>query len=376
MNRIKSAVRHYLKNADLLLLGLALVASCFGLVLVFSATRSFGTSKFVLVQGSAIALGAVGFVLASLVDYERLGTFWRVVFVLNLLLQASTYFLGESGDSGNRSWIRFGGIGIQPGEIGKTLLIFTLARHLSVLRTRINAPLSVLQLCIHVALPAGLVYVASEDFGMAIMYFLIFFIMLFASGMNLGWLAGMAGTAVTGLFVFWDKLPKYQRDRILVVFDPSINPDKAFQAERGMMAIGSGQLSGQGLLDGRMTQGSLLPAKHTDFIFASAAEELGFIGASAIILILTLIVVRLFVNAARSDNMQSYLLCAGMGGMIMMQTLINVGMCLGIMPVIGLTLPLFSYGGTSLAVTLASLGMAAGVRLRQTPTWLRDRQVM
>lgn len=376
MNRIKSAIRHYLKNADLLLLGLALLASGLGLVLVFSATRSFGTTKFVVVQGAAIALGVLGFILASLVDYERLGAFWRIVFVLNVLLQASTYFLGESGDSGNRSWIRFAGIGIQPGEIGKTLLIFTLAKHISLLRTKLNAPFSVLQLCLHVAIPAGLVYVASEDFGMAIMYFLIFFIMLFASGMSLGWLGGMAGTAVVGLFVFWDKLPKYQRDRILVVFDPSINPDKAFQAERGMMAIGSGQVSGQGLLDGRMTQGGLLPAKHTDFIFASAAEELGFIGATVIILLLTLIVVRLFINGARADNLQTYLLCVGMGGMIMAQTLINIGMCLGIMPVIGLTLPLFSYGGTSIAVTLASLGMTAGVRLRQTPSWLRNRELM
>ena len=185
-------------------------------------------------------------------------------------------------------------------------------------------------------------------------------------------MGGLTVTAGVGLAVVWPYLPDYQRLRILVVFEPELSEKYAYQAKQGMMAIGSGQVTGEGFLNGRMTQASSgLPAKHTDFIFATAGEEWGFIGCVAIILLLTAIILRIYYDSTRASDPFGRLMCIGIGGMLMVQTLINIGMCAGIMPVIGLTLPFFSYGGTSAAISLACLGFVCGFVLRQKPSWLR-----
>ena len=374
MQRIMQAVKSYIRAADLLLLALATVSSGFGLVLIYSATRSFDTNRYVLIQAAAVALGVLGFVIASLIDLERIAPIWKVLFFLNIALQCSLFVFGVEGDTGNRSWIRFEalGIGIQPAELGKILFIFTLSRHIYELKDKINAPLTVAKLAFHGVFTAGVVYVTSNDLGMVIVYLLIFYILLFCSGISLLWMGGLTVTACVSLAVVWPYLPDYQRLRILVVFEPELSEKHAYQGKQGMMAIGSGQIAGEGFLSGRMTQASSgLPAKHTDFIFATAGEEWGFIGCVAIILLLTAIVLRIYYDSTRASDLFSRLMCIGVGGMLMVQTLINIGMCAGIMPVIGLTLPFFSYGGTSVAISLTCLGFVCGFILRQKPSWLR-----
>lgn len=377
-HNIPKACKNYLRTADILLLLLAAAASCCGLVLIYSATRSFGTNRYVLIQAASVALGVLGFIIASHIDLDRIGPWWRVVFVLNIGLQCLLFKFGVEGNTGNRSWIRFDDwglpIGIQPAELGKILFILTFSRHIYELRDRLNAPLSVLQLLVHAGLTAGVVYVTSKDFGMAIVYLLIFYVLFFASGVSLAWVGALTVTGGAGLAVLWPYLPDYQRLRILVVFEPELSERYAYQGKQGMMAIGSGQLTGEGFLSGRMTQaGSGLPAKHTDFIFATAGEEWGFIGCVLIIVLLSAIVFRIFYDSTQTNDLFSRLMCIGIGGMLMVQILINIGMCAGVMPVIGLTLPFFSYGGTSSAVTLTCLGLVSGFIMRQKPRWLRDR---
>lgn len=367
-------IKTYLHTADILLLVLALAASGFGLVLIYSATRSFDTNRYVLVQAAAIFLGVIGFIIASFIDLDRIAPAWRIIFFINIGLQCLLFVFGVEGDTGNRSWIRFGslGIGVQPAEIGKILFILTFSRHICELHDKINAPLTVVQLGLHALITAGVVYVTSEDLGMVIVYLFIFLILLFSSGISLAWIGGLTVLGGAGIAVVWPFLPEYQRLRILVVFEPELSDRYAYQGKQGMMAIGSGQLAGEGFLSGRMTQASSgLPAKHTDFIFATAGEEWGFIGCLVIVFLLTAIVLRIFYDSAHTNDQFARLMCLGVGGMLMVQTLINIGMCMGIMPVIGLTLPFFSYGGTSMAISLACLGFISGFVMRLKPSWLR-----
>ena len=185
-------------------------------------------------------------------------------------------------------------------------------------------------------------------------------------------MGGLTAAGGSALGILWPFLSENQQLRILVVFEPELSDRYAYQAKQGMMAIGSGQLTGEGFLDGRMTQAaSGIPAKHTDFIFATAGEEWGFIGCLVIIALLTAIVLRIFYDSAHTNDQFARLMCLGIGGMLMVQTLINIGMCMGIMPVIGLTLPFFSYGGTSAAISLTCLGFVSGFVMRLKPSWLR-----
>ena len=181
-----------------------------------------------------------------------------------------------------------------------------------------------------------------------------------------------AGVAVASVPVLWNfVLKKYQITRILVLFDPSIDPQAALQTTYGKIAIGSGQLTGQGLTHGTMTQLQYVPENQTDYIFSVAGEELGFLGCMAIILLLSLLIARLFYVSYRASTPFSSLLAVGVAGMFLFQTFMNIFMNVGLLPVMGLTLPFFSYGGTSVLTMYAALGIAAGVRMREKPSWLQ-----
>ena len=369
-----SAVRRWCGRADWWLIALALAVSLFGLVLIFSASRGLNNpNKFVIVQAAGLALGMIGFLILSVMEFERFPRAWLLIFVFNILFNLSLCVLGVADDTGNRSWIPLvGGINVQPGEVGKLLFIFTLGSHIYALRDKLNAPLSILQLGAHMGVTAVAVYIFSSDLGVTLMYPLIFITMLFAAGVSLWWMGGICLAGVGCLPILWKFMGQGQKDRILVVFDPSISPKRAWHAQQSTIAIGNGQLTGTGLTQGIRVQNGWVPGRQTDSIFAVCGEELGFIGCCALLLLLTALVVRIFVDAARTTNRMGALFCAGVGGMFMWQILINVGMMLGIVPVIGLTLPLCSYGGTSMVTTFAALGLVCGACMRQTPNWLRN----
>lgn len=371
--RIWSAVRRWLKKADLMLLLFALCVSIFGLVLIYSASRGLeNPNKYVIVQAAGLLMGLFGFIFLSIMEFERFPRAWLPVFAFNILFNLSLRWLGVAGTTGNKSWIPlFGGINVQPGEVGKLLFIFTFACHLYTLRDKLNAPLSILQLCAHMGITAGAVYIFSKDLGVTLMYPLIFLTMLFFAGVSIWWIGGICAMGA-GLAPFaWQFMSDNQKNRILVVFEPGISPEKAYHAKQSMIAIGHGQLTGTGLTEGLRVQNGWVPGRQTDSIFSVCGEELGFIGCCALLLLLTALVIRIYADGARSSNPLGALFCAGVGGMFMWQVLINVGMMLGVVPVIGLTLPLVSYGGSSAVITFASLGLVCGARMRQTPSWLR-----
>ncbi len=357
-------MRDYLLGVDLLLLLLCVLSAAAGIVLIRSATMSFGTDRYVRTQLIAASVGVIVFIAASVVPTKWLTRLWLPLLIFNIALQISPRFLG-SWQSGNRSWIHIGSLSFQPGELGKVLFIITFSAHLRRVSEDLSSALSVLQLVLHWGVIAGCVALFSRDDGMALQYLFIGLVMLFAAGLKFRWFAAGALCAAVAAPLIWRyAMDEYQQLRILVIFDPSLDAAKAYQAAQTRRAIGSGLLTGQGYLQGSLTQRSLIPAKHTDAIFAVAGEEFGFLGAMAVVLLLTLIILRCLVLSARAYGSADAVLCAGMAGMLIFQTVVNIGMNIGLLPVIGLTLPFFSYGGTSLVTMFGAMGIVAGIRYR------------
>ncbi|MCD8355580.1 MAG: rod shape-determining protein RodA [Clostridia bacterium] len=362
MQNIKEKISRYFQTMDYVLLILALCCSAFGLVLIFSATHAMndGSTRYMAIQSLAIVLGLAGFTVISSIDLERFTPMWRLVFLINVLFQLSLVIFGyENG--GNKSWLRFGGIGIQPAELGKLLFIFTFAKHINLLRYRLNRVKSLVQLGVHLLVIMAAIILPSKDVGMSLPYVFIAVLMLFAAGLSLKWFAGGAILACAAVPILWQILNDVQRDRILVLFDPSIAPDTYWQQQQSRIAIGAGKLFGAGFLKGSQTQNNMLPEKQTDFIFGVAGEEWGLLGCMMIVIALIALIFRVFYVAFHAPSQISSLLCVGIGSMLLFQTFENIFMCLGIGPVMGLTLPFFSYGGSSIVTMFLALGIVVGV---------------
>ncbi|MGO5027554.1 FtsW/RodA/SpoVE family cell cycle protein [Candidatus Agathobaculum pullicola] len=370
-------VTHYIKNTDLYLVILALVCSGYGMVMIYSATLNpvtvfDGSTRNLIIQGAAIIMGLCAFVVMSLIDLEGMSGWWKIFVLINIGLQFLLFTPLGMSVNGQRAWLDLGLTSLQPGELGKLIFIFTLAAHISEIKDHISEWRGLFVIGLHTLIMMGAVVIASGDTGMAIQYFMIALIMLFAAGLSLKWLGAGLGLGIVSIPIIWNFILKdYQKTRILVLFDPSIDPNASMQATYGKIAIGSGQISGQGLTHGTMTQMQLVSENQTDYIFSVAGEELGFIGCMLIICLLGLLILRLFYVSYRASTMFSALLAVGVGGMFLFQTFMNIFMNVGLLPVMGLTLPFFSYGGTSVVTMYAALGIAAGVRMREKPSWLQ-----
>lgn len=383
MNNLPSSLREFLRRGDVLLLGLCCVSTLYGILLIASATHSYGTYKFVLIQSAALGLGVLLFILFSFLDIEQFTNRWKLILLFNVLFIASLAVFGVEGGTGNRSWLRpsWFPVGIQPAEVVKITFVLLLAKQISVLQEDgINTLRSVFLLAAHVALMAGLIMGASHDAGMTLVYLFIFICMTFTAGVKLRWFALAFGAGGGAFALAWIRglIPEYMRNRILVIMDHSLDPlGVGWQQNRSLLALGSGGLFGQGLFHGTQTQqasSNALPAKHTDFIFSVAGEELGMLGCLLIILLLAAIVIRCVYVATHAQDSMSALICVGIAGMLVFQTVENIGMCLFLTPVIGLTLPFFSYGGSSIVTLFAAMGIVSGVKMRTLPSWLRDRR--
>lgn len=370
-------ITHYIKNTDLYLAILALVCSGYGMVLIYSATLNpatvfDGSTRNLFIQGAAIVIGLGAFVVMSLIDLEGMSGWWKIFVLVNIGLQFLLFTPLGTEVNGQRAWLDLGVTRLQPGELGKLIFIFTLAAHISEIKEHISEWRGLFVIGLHTLIMMGAVVIASGDTGMAIQYFMIALIMLFAAGLSLKWLGAGLGLGIISIPIVWNFILKdYQKTRILVLFDPSIDTDASMQATYGKIAIGSGQISGQGLTHGTMTQMQLVSENQTDYIFSVAGEELGFIGCMLIICLLGLLILRLFYVSYRASTTFSSLLGVGVGGMFLFQTFMNIFMNIGLLPVMGLTLPFFSYGGTSVVTMYAALGIAAGVRMREKPSWLQ-----
>ena len=359
----------------MLLLGLCLVSTVFGIILIASATNVEHTHRYVIIQSAAAVIGIGLYVVFSLIDIDIMAQKWRLLLVFSVLLLLSLLFFGVSDNTGNRAWIRFAGIGIQPAEIVKIPFIILLAKfmcHLHETRGLSNV-WSVPQLVVLLALYVGLIVRISADMGSALVYVFIFALMLWVGGLQLRWFA-IGGALVAALFPFvWRHFfTERYRMRILAPYDPTIDPegiDIKYHVKQSLAAMSHGGLTGSGLFHGSKTQSGSVFAQHTDFIFSVAAEELGFFGCMLIIVLLTAIIVRCIYVGTQSKKQMDLLVCTGIAAMLIFQMLENIGMCVGLTPVIGLTLPFFSYGGSSVITMFAAMGIVSGIKMRSRSGW-------
>lgn len=368
MNKFWRAVKVYIKTSDMILLFISLACTIYGMLLIHSVT---GGGSQLIIQIVATVLGIGMFVLFSVVDVDILADRSKALYLISLLFICLLIPFGVAGDSGNKAWIRFGPIGIQPAEVVKFLFIIILARLMITLHDRrgsISKPLSVLAMVLVFGGLFGLIVVISADLGSALVYFFIFAVMLFVGGLSLWWfLAGFGALALAGPFLWKYFLNDNQKARILAPYDPSVDPTGlgiTWHANQSVSAISGGGFTGQGLGQGKMTQSGSMPGQHTDFIFSVAGEELGFIGCAVIILLLLALIIRCFWVASHCNYPLGMLVCSGIGAMFIAQTVENIGMCLKLTPVVGLTLPFFSYGGSSILTNFIAIGIVSGIKMR------------
>ena len=330
------------------------------------------TANAIYVQIGAIVIGLALFVIFSYVDIDIIADKSILLFAFSVLFILTLVFWGEGEIVGRRAWLRFWGIGIQPAEIVKVTFIIIVAKMMMNFKERktLNSFLSIMQLGIIFVIMFLLVWRVSEDIGTALVYLAIFVIMLFLGGVRMRWF--IIGGVVIGLIapIFANYvLEPHQIDRIRAPFVSAYEIDPTgryvtWQVSQGLAAISGGGIFGQGLGNGSLTQSGWVPVQHTDFIFTVAAEELGFVGAFFVILLLSAIIVRCIYVGVKSNNPLGLIVCAGVAAMFITQTIMNLGMVLDVMPVIGVTLPFFSYGGSSIVTCFAAAGIVSGIKMR------------
>ena len=375
MKKAMPYIKDFFRRADMLLLALCLACAVYGLIAIWSATLYTGNpARYIIIQLIGIGLGVGGYVVITVIDLDIFAGHWKWLYAAAAVLFLLLIAIGQGDETtGNKAWIRIGSIGIQPTEIIKLAFIIVLGKQLVHLKTRgeLNSFLSIAQLAGHFILMFAVIILITSDLGSALVYFIIFAVMMFMAGVRIYWfMIGFAAIAAMIPLAWTFVLQDYQKNRILAPYDPSIDPDNTgvnWQTHQAEIAIGSGQLTGTGLGHGTQTQSGATFGQHTDFIFAVIGEELGMIGCCLVLLLLMAVVIRCIQVGLRSGDNLSALVCIGVASSIVFQTIENVGMCVGIAPVVGITLPFFSYGGSSVASTFMAMGLVSGVRYRPKP---------
>ena len=372
-------MRHYIeelkdffKKGDMVLLVLCLVVAGFGVICIASATSAEkfgGNFKYIAIQIISIGLGVLMYALVSSIDLDYLSEHRGLMVAFNIFLLLLLIPFGTDNNTGNRSWLHFPGfpVNVQPAEICKITYIIIMASVMSSHQNRISHPVSVLHMLMHLGILVGLNLGLSSDMGVSLIFVFIFIGMAFAGGVSLWWFALAIGSIAAAFPILWQFLGQYQRNRILILFDPTIDPqgiNERYHSKINLQSLTGGGLMGQGLFQGNRTQGGNLFAQHTDYIFSSMGEELGFAGCVLIMVLELAIIARCIYVGVRCQDYMRRLVCYGAASALMFQLMINVGMCIGVMPVIGLTLPLISYGGSSVVTIFAMLGLVSGAYAR------------
>ena len=342
--------------------------SVISIVTILSAVENFGKSKLVMQVAMFVVGNFIMLIVANLDYHWVLDKLWLPMIVFSVLILTITLLVGSSGENmvtENKSWLVVLKIGerkimIQPSEFVKLTLTCTFAKHLDVVKDRVNHPMTLVGLAVHAGAVVGLIFL-SGDYGVALIYGGFLATMLLCAGLSLWYFAGGGMAAVLGFPLAWKYVLKdYHRKRIIVGFNPELDPEgKGWQPLLSKDCIANGGFFGIGLRQSGFYE--VLTASHTDFIFATICEKYGLVGGTLVIILLAAMVMRVAMigYGARGDS--GMLLCAGIFGCLFFQTLLNVGMCLAVLPVIGITLPFLSCGGSSMLATYIMMGMAHSV---------------
>ena len=356
--------RRLLQNVDWLLLGAALFIIGLSLVCLWSLNPGRGISALMWRQLSWVGVGLVGLLVVVSVDYRNLVRFAPVFYVVGVGLLLSVFILGRTV-SGARRWIHVGPLTVQPSELFKLIFIITLAWALTSARGERLSRVALVGTFVLLGVPFFLV-VKQPDLGTALVLVPVLGATLVGLGLRMKVLGGLALGSVALMPLAWFMLKPYQRDRLLVYLDPFRDPlGTAYNVIQAKIAIGSGQLLGKGIGGATQSRLAFLPERHTDFIFAVFAEMWGFLGCLVLIVAYALLVLRGFEIAAGTRETRGRILALGVTSVFAVQILINIGMVTGLLPIVGIPLPLMSYGGSSMVVSLTALGLLISIRMRQ-----------
>ena len=362
------------RKGDMVLLLLCVVTTAFGCLAVASATNDVGSLRFVLMQVVASIIGIGLYAIMSSVDAAYFAEKkWNMV-AFNLILLSLLLVFGTDNGTGNKSWLDFKILpfNIQPAEICKITCILILATVMASNQNKISSVKSIVQLGFQVGLLAVVNLILSHDMGVSLIFIFIAAGMAFAGGISIIWfLLGISGIVLVSPILWTKVLSNYQKLRIRILFDPSLDAagtGPRYHTMQSLRTLSGGGFNGQGLFNGHRTQHSALYAQHTDYIFSAIGEELGFLGCMLVMILMIAIIARCIWVGCHSQDYMRRMICFGAASALIFQVTSNVGMCIGITPVIGLTLPFISYGGSSLVSLYAMLGLVSGVYARPSPT--------
>ena len=360
------------QHIDLLTLLLVTAIISIGVTTVYSATYAQAQnhmSAFVVRQVFWSCGGAVLMFALLLVDYRRLERYAYIIYVVALVLLAAASVVGHLR-SGSRRWVSLGPVAIQPSELAKLALIIVLARFFH--RDNPRESYGIKDVLLPAALFAvpALLTLAQPDLGSAAVMGFVFVSVVLIAGLRTRVVLTLVGIGVVGVVgagsKLWSHLKPYQQKRILTFLDPEADPLGAgYHLIQSKIAVGSGMFWGKGFLHGTQNRLQFLPEQHTDFIFSVFAEEWGFVGCAVLALLYAALLLRGLQVVARAKDRFGALLAFGVVSMIFWQAFVNMAMTTGLLPVVGITLPFFSYGGSSMLTLLLGVGLLLNVSMRR-----------
>ena len=362
---------------DWMLFGAALVLSIVGTLLVYSATRGRteinggDPYSFAMRHALSVLIGIALAVVFMAVGHRRLRGAVPVLYMVSLLLIALVLTPLGATINGAHAWLRIGALSLQPSEFVKLTMILAMA---ILLATKVDAGdrdhpdgRSVVSALVVAAIPMVIIMLM-PDLGSVMVMVVIVLGVLLTSGASNRWVAGLIGAGVVGAVLVWQLklLDEYQINRFAAFANPALDPAGAgYNTNQARIAIGSGGLFGKGLFNGSQTTGQFVPEQHTDFIFTVAGEELGFLGAGSLILLLAVVLWRACRIARSAADLYSTIVAGGIVAWLAFQTFENIGMTLGIMPVAGLPLPFVSYGGTAMFAVWMAVGLLQSIKMQR-----------
>ncbi len=375
-------IADYIRECDKLLYILCIVTTLFGCVMVLSTTYNYYDQSFsqFITQAAALGLGLFVMIVVSNFDYRNFSKFWFLIALLGLVPVILTFFIGFApGNTDDKAWIMLpGNISFQPSELLKICFVITFGYHCHVLGDKVKKFFHIILLCIHGAIPVLLIHTQGDD-GTALVFAIMFVVMMFTAGVPLRYFIIAIILVVAALpFIYLFVMNDDQQARINALFFGTETDylSTLYQQWRGRVAMANGGVFGQGLFRGTLTQSGGIPYAYNDFIFTSIGEELGLVGCLVSLGLLFAICFRILRIGFNSQSRLGLVICSGIFAMLLSQTVINIGMCLWLLPVIGVALPFFSAGGTSLGCTFLGLAVVMSVHMHRetTQTFLRKRR--
>ncbi len=373
MKKIREFIKKYFAAVDKWLLFFCISISVIGILCQYSLVNSNQAptlnigERVALVQVLAFILGITAAIILSNFDYHFMAKLWKLYMPVSVFLVILTFFIGMQVDEtvDDKAWLRLPfGLTFQPSELLKICFILSFAYHLSKVYGQVNRPTNLLLLCLHGAFPVVLIHFQGDD-GTALIFGFIFLTMLFAAGLSWKYIIAALPVIAAAIPIAWQYLlTDDQRTRFLAVyFEEYADPlGTDYQQRLSRISIGLGQLQGEGLFQEDYWY---VPKMHNDFVFSFIGQALGFVGAMLVVAFLCGICFRCILDAKNALDPLGAYICYGVFAMFFFQCLINIGMCISVLPVIGITLPLLSAGGTSIAITYLGIGLVLSVHVHR-----------